>query len=78
MECPDFLIVRVQKFRALPEKDQAAVMKHPDPRGKEKRFADIVRDEQHRFVKSPLQVQKLPLDFHPRDGVKRSERLVHQ
>ena len=77
MECPDFLILRVEKLGALPEKDQAAVMKHPDAGGKEKRFANIVRDEQDRFVESPSQFQKLPLDFYTRDRVKRAERLIH-
>jgi hypothetical protein len=55
MECPDFRILRLEEVRASAEKYQAAIVKHADARGKEQRFADIVRNEQRGFVEWPEQ-----------------------
>jgi hypothetical protein len=51
---------------------------HEDPIRKKCRFADAVGDEDHRLAVDLLDAQQLLTHLVPRDGVERTERLIHQ
>jgi hypothetical protein len=55
-----------------------ASAKNDDAIGEEKRFVQIVRDEQHCDLHVRTQVHEKLLQNGPRDGVQRTKRLVHQ
>jgi hypothetical protein len=71
-------MIEPKKFLRRSAGDDAAGFQQNYARGKEQGFAQIVRDENDRLAKAVGQCAEFPLKLRTRDGVKRTERLVHQ
>ncbi len=71
-------MVEAEKFLRGGAGDDAAGFKQDDARGEEKRFAQIVGDEDNGFAEAAGEGAEFALEFGAGDGIKRAEGLVHQ
>ena len=71
-------MIKAKKFLRRSIGDDAARFQQNDARGKEQGFTQIVGDENDRFAKAVGQCAEFSLKLRARDGIKRTERLVHQ
>ena len=71
-------MVEAEKFLRGGAGDDAAGFKQDDARGEEKRFAQIVGDEDNGFAEAAGEGAEFALELGAGDGIERAEGLVHQ
>ncbi len=71
-------MVEAEKFLRGGAGDDAAGFKQDDARGEEKRFAQIVGDEDNGFAEAAGEGAEFALELGASDGIKRAEGLIHE
>jgi len=71
-------MIEAEEFLRRGESNEAAGFEKGDARGEEKRFANIVRDEDNGFAEAACQRAEFALKLGAGDGIERAEWLVHE
>ncbi len=71
-------MVETEKFLGRREGDEAACVKKSYAGAEEKRFANVVRDEDDGFVEAASKSAEFALKFATRDGIEGAEGFVHK
>jgi hypothetical protein len=74
----DFGVIEAEKIRGRGEGDEAPGVKEGDPPAEKESFANVVGNEDDRFVEAASEGAEFPLKFGTSDGIEGAERLVHE